>query len=136
VHGYVDLPLCGETPAREVRSPGIRRPRAETREAPRPQQSEHSIDRAVGLDVDAARRDHQDSPTIVVDRLASAQIGLSLVDPLDVVTSVVLDDDTYLGPAQVEPAEWLAVDLSDGVVDVRLGDPGQDQEHPEPGLHR
>jgi hypothetical protein len=121
---------------REVRPPVLARPEGQSGKTASPQQRVHTVDGLLGRLVHTGRDHHQDPPLAVIDRLASCQVLLPLLDALDVVATVVLDDHPHPGPAQVVAAKHLAVDRPDLKVDLGLGNARQHQQHPQPRLHR
>src|SRR6266545_8409723 len=136
MHDLANAPSGGAGLAREMRAPGFGEPRRYAGQAAGPEQAPDSYHGELGLLVDAAGGDDQDPPTVVVDALATREVGLPLLLALDVVPTVVLGDHLDRRPAQVV-APGLPVGVgAERRVDVGLGEAGQDQQHPQPGLHR
>ena len=93
-------------------------------------------DRSLGLAVDAPGRDHEQPPAVVVDRLPPVEVALPLVLALDVVAPVVLHDHPHARPGQVVAPDGRTVDVADRGVDLGFGQAREDDEHPQPRLHR
>lgn len=116
-------------------APRLRGSDRHPRDPPRPQQAPHPLHRRPRIPVDPSRHHDHDPPTVVVDLLPSLEVALPLVDALDVVPTVVLDDDLALGPAEVEASYRLPAHVADGEVDPQLWQAGEHDEHAQPGLH-
>src|SRR6266540_4832964 len=136
MHDLANAPSGGAGLAREMPAPGVGEPRRYAGQAAGPQEPPDPQHGELGLLVDAAGGDDQDPPTVVVDALATREVGLPLLLALDVVPTVVLGDHLDRRPAQVVAPTPTGRPGAERRVDVGLGEAGQDQQHPQPVLHR
>jgi hypothetical protein len=86
--------------------------------------------------VDPFGPDDDESPAVDVQLFAAINIVVPLRVVVGVLSTVVLDDKQQVGVRQIEPFRPRSHRVVLDVVDHRLGQPGQDHQHPQPRLHR
>ena len=74
-------------------------------------------------------------PAVVVHVGAALEVVLPVRDDLDVDLAVVLHRDAGRRVGQVVLADDLTALVADREVDLRLRQPGEDEQHPQAGLH-
>ena len=78
----------------------------------------------------------QDQPAVLVEPGPPCEVVVPLRGVLGVLTSVILEDQLRRLPTEVESIAAATVLGEESIVHRRLGKAGQNDEQPEPGLHR
>jgi hypothetical protein len=103
---------------------------------PRPGRARDPGQGPLGLPVDPLRGDHDDAPLPAVDVLATVDVPVVLLRAVGVLAPVVLDSHLRTSVGEVEASQDVPEVVADPEVDLRLGQAGQREQHPQPALHR
>ena len=98
----------------------------------RPHRVGDPLEGSLRLHIDALGPYDDHLPPLAVQVLAPIDIVVPLLVIVGVLTAVVLDDEQQIGVAEVEPLVPVARPVADDPVDLRLGKPRKDDQHPQP----